>query len=94
MLENGQILSEFVDGNAPSRLPLTDLESFTEIWNNRLTDAQNSNRKDLETKANLILQFLSKNNRDVYLLMWPKHRISALFTEKPEAFVLIDETTS
>jgi len=93
-LENGKILAEFVGGNAPSRLPLADLTSFTEIWNSRLADAKNLNRKDLETRANSILRFLSENSQGVCLLMWPKHRISVLFTEHPEAFVVIDETTS
>jgi hypothetical protein len=93
-LENGQTLAEFVGGNPPSRLPLTNLNSFTEIWSNRLADAQNCNRKDLEVRANSILQFLSMNSQGACLLMWPKHRISALFVEHPEAFVLIDETAS
>jgi hypothetical protein len=93
-LENGQTLAEFVGGSSPSRLPLADLVSFTEIWSNRLAAAQSCKRKDLEVRANSILRFLSMNRQGVCLLMWPKHRLSVLFAEHPEAFVLIDETSS
>lgn len=92
-LENGQILAEFVGGNAPSRLPQVDATSLSEIWRNRLVDARNSNRKDLEGRAESILRFLSHNASGVCLLLWPKHRISALVEESTGEFVLIDETT-
>ena len=93
-LENGQILVEFVGGNPPSRLSLADLASFREIWENRLVDAHRLNRKDLETRANAVLRFLSKNSEGICMLMWPKHRISALFSEHSGSFELIDETIS
>ncbi len=89
-LENGRTLSEFVEGNAPSRLPIADLASLREIWNNRLFDAQERKHKDLEARANSILQFLSNNSQGVCMLLWPKYKLSVLFSEHSQAFVLIN----
>lgn len=89
-LSNGKLLSEYVDRAEPTVLPLVDIVAFTNVWKQRLKDADSRNLPDLKNKAQNVLKFLSDHDANLTLLIWPRSKLGALFEPNTLNFIVLD----
>ena len=89
-LADGTLFSEFVDRTEPTAMPLANATAFSSVWRERLVDSEVRNLPDLKAKAQRVLAFLSNHNTSLYLLMWPSYKITALFDQASDDFLLLD----
>ena len=89
-LSNGVLLSDFVDRVEPTVLPLNDITAFTNVWRERLADADARDLPDLKNKAQQVLHFLSEHNSSLLMLIWPHYKLAALYEQNSLDILMLD----
>lgn len=89
-LTNGMPLSDFVEQAEPNARPISDITAFTNVWEQRLADANTYGLPDYKLKAQKILNFLTKHDGVIVLLLWPRHKLTALFEPNTQDFLILD----
>ncbi len=89
-LSNGIPLGEFVEQTEPKARPISDITAFTNVWQQRLADASACDLPDYKHKAQKILKFLTDHDTVIVLLLWPRHKLGALFEPNSCDFLLLD----
>lgn len=89
-LAHGVTLGGFVAHEEPQQLSLADKTSFLNVWQARMSDATAIGRHDLESKAKAIVRFISDHPEGTWLLLWPKKKLTALFSSTSNALHIID----
>jgi hypothetical protein len=86
---DGTTLRDRVGDLDPTCLPLADVEAFRNVWKQRRDDGIAGSIDDLVAKSERVLNFLS-NNQQIYLLLWPTTKTTALFAPQRDEVLLLD----
>lgn len=88
-LSDGRTLQECTGGDKPTSMPITDVQSFQNVWEQRLKEAKAKDISHLCNKAQAILTYLASHD-NIVLLLWPKQKVTALFCPDSGDVLILD----
>ena len=89
-MQNGVLLSDFVENTDPIIFPLSDITAFTNVWKQRLVEGVDNNLPEYTCRAQNILNFIEKHKTGFFLLMWPRWKLGLVFSPSTSDYLLLD----